>query len=79
MRNWSPLDGLTRYSDSGHCPKGLDWSKFKTKPYSPHPVHRYGSVWYFWNETWSDVIGPYDTEEEANTAFNDYCAQLDRT
>jgi hypothetical protein len=29
--------------------------------------------WYFWNETWSDSYGPYDTLEQVQMAFSDYC------
>jgi hypothetical protein len=34
------------------------------------------SKWYFWDETWVDAIGPYDSEEQARTALKEYCAQL---
>lgn len=32
--------------------------------------------WYFWNETWSDPLGPYDTKEEAHREFRRYCEIL---
>ena len=32
--------------------------------------------WHFWNETWSDAIGPYDTEEECKIALNSYCREI---
>jgi len=33
-----------------------------------------GKGWYYWDETWSEAWGPYDTEEEANES----CAQYGR-
>jgi hypothetical protein len=32
--------------------------------------------WYFWTETWADVIGPYDTEISAKEACAEYARQL---
>jgi hypothetical protein len=32
--------------------------------------------WYFWTETWADVIGPYETEEAADFACAEYASQL---
>lgn len=32
--------------------------------------------WYFWNETWSDATGPYNTEEECNIALDEYCREV---
>ena len=32
--------------------------------------------WYFWNETLSDAIGPYDTEEDAIVGMQLYNRQL---
>jgi len=31
---------------------------------------------YFFDETWSDLCGPYDTFDDANTACNAYVAEL---
>ena len=31
---------------------------------------------YFYDETWSDLCGPYDTYDDANTACNAYVAML---
>ncbi len=28
--------------------------------------------WYFWDETWTTVYGPYKTEKEAEEALRDY-------
>ena len=36
------------------------------------PVHEEDGKWYFWDETWSERHGPYNTEEEARAAIKDY-------
>jgi len=33
--------------------------------------------WYFWDETYSEEFGPYNTKEEAMTACKNYCKNLD--
>lgn len=42
----------------------------------PDPIHEYKEKWWFWDETWSERIGPYDTEAEANLALSSYISQL---
>ena len=37
------------------------------------PVHQ---AWYFWDETWADRYGPFDTEEEARTQLDAYVKGL---
>ena len=37
------------------------------------PVHEHNDKWYFWNETWSNRIGPYNTKTEATKALTKYC------
>jgi hypothetical protein len=32
--------------------------------------------WYFYDETWSDVGGPYDTEEQARAELARYVAEV---
>lgn len=32
--------------------------------------------WWFWNETWSDAYGPYETEEEAAKAATEYAKTI---
>jgi len=32
--------------------------------------------WYFWDETWSVEIGPFNTKEDANEALNTYEKRL---
>lgn len=32
--------------------------------------------WYHWSETWADLYGPFDTEEEAEAALQEYASSL---
>ncbi len=32
--------------------------------------------WYFWNEVWVDLIGPYETQEDARAALKKYCIEV---
>jgi len=32
--------------------------------------------WYFWDETWGNAIGPYETEEAADLGSAEYASQL---
>jgi hypothetical protein len=41
------------------------------------PVHEEDGKWYFWDETWADRHGPYDTEEIARAELKKYCDYLD--
>lgn len=36
------------------------------------PVHNQEGHWYFWDETWGDRHGPYDTEREARSQLAKY-------
>jgi len=40
------------------------------------PVHQEKGKWYFWDEVWSDRLGPYATEQEARQALAEYCKEL---
>ena len=40
------------------------------------PVHRYNGEWYFWDETWSERLGPYRHLKEAKDALSKYCRAL---
>jgi hypothetical protein len=33
--------------------------------------------WYFYDETWSDVVGPYPTKEVARKMLDRYVARLE--
>jgi hypothetical protein len=41
-----------------------------------NPVHEFNGQWWFWDETWSERFGPYDTEEEAVNACNRYAKEV---
>ena len=32
--------------------------------------------WYFWDETWTEEFGPYNTKEEVMKACEEYCKTL---
>lgn len=38
-----------------------------------NPIHQENGRWYFWDETWSDRCGPYDTEEKCREELERYC------
>lgn len=33
--------------------------------------------WWFWDETWTDQRGPYDTEKDARKALREYATDLE--
>ena len=39
----------------------------------PRPIHEENGKWYFWDETWANKCGPYDSEEDAQIALDKYC------
>lgn len=39
----------------------------------PYPVRHHDGKWWFWDETWSQEFGPYDTEEKAVRSLSRYC------
>ncbi len=41
------------------------------------PVHQHDGQWYFWDETWRERVGPYDSEDQANQALGAYLTTLD--
>lgn len=36
------------------------------------PLIKHGDHWYFWNELYLDLHGPYSTQDEAHAALEDY-------
>ena len=40
------------------------------------PVHKYNGHWYFWDETWSERLGPYSTEKGAKIGLAKYCKAI---
>lgn len=46
-------------------------------PVDGRAVHRHSDgSWWFWDETWCDEIGPYQTEMEAEAAVRIYAEEL---
>ena len=43
---------------------------------TPNPVHQYEGKWWFWDETWADRVGPYETEDIAHRAMMTYAETL---
>lgn len=41
------------------------------------PTHKHDNKWWFWNEIWSNRIGPFDTEEDARLACVKYAELLE--
>jgi len=43
-----------------------------------NPVHQHpdNGKWYFYDETWADEYGPYDSEEQANAKLKEYCEKV---
>jgi len=39
------------------------------------PVCQFEGKWYFYDETWSDRSGPFDTEQEAREELDRYCKE----
>ena len=40
------------------------------------PVHQRAGMWYFWDETQSEALGPYKTEKKARESLASYVEQL---
>lgn len=40
------------------------------------PVHEHEGKFYFWDETWSNRMGPYDSRRQADTMLAQYCDWL---
>ena len=45
----------------------------KWKPVKDPVFKGKDGFWYFWDETWTDDYGPYDTKEIARDRAEDYC------
>ena len=66
------LDRMQRFSKRTYAVKSVKVQKMRI-----NPVHEKDGKWYFWDETWSDRIGPYDSEQEANKKIRDYAHFLE--
>jgi hypothetical protein len=42
------------------------------------PVHEHGGEWWFWNETWSERIGPFDDKQQAYLEVYSYSERLNK-
>lgn len=42
---------------------------------APDPVHEFAGKWYFWDETWANRHGPYDTPAEAYEMLGTYITE----
>lgn len=40
------------------------------------PVHEYRGFWYFWDETWSSRMGPFESKELARNCLKRYVRKL---
>lgn len=53
-----------------------DTTSFKRSGGILDPVHKHtDGKWYYCDEVWSDCIGPYPTEEEANKQLAKYVTE----
>lgn len=52
------------------------WTELNAKAEEANPVMQYESGWYFWDETWGNVFGPFETEEDATRASMQYVKGL---
>lgn len=50
--------------------------KMISKVTNDNPVFAKDGKWFFWDELWANESGPYDTEEEANQALEQYAESL---
>ena len=45
----------------------------------PLVIHQHNGKWYFFDETWTNRVGPYTTKEDAKVALKNYVENvLDR-
>lgn len=49
----------------------------KVQKHETVPVHEHEKKWYFWDETWTDRHGPYDTKAEAEIGLKLYAFYLE--
>lgn len=40
------------------------------------PVFTHHGAWYFWDETWTQFLGPFDSEEKARKSLEQYAKYL---
>jgi hypothetical protein len=54
----------------------MDYKDIFPKREEPEVVYEHEGKWYFWDEIYSDSLGPYKTKEEAEAACRRYAEQL---
>lgn len=42
----------------------------------PFVCNTEGNRWYFYDETWANLVGPYNTHRKARNAYRKYCEYL---
>lgn len=57
-------EGNWEGEEPAYSPKAGEYSKVQT------------GKWYHYDETWANLYGPYDTEEEVKTALMKYAESL---
>lgn len=61
---------LTNGTICGNC--SFDNRTFFEGEFNTNPIYEQDGLWYFWDETWTDSYGPFDTEEQAKEAIRTY-------
>ena len=58
--------------DSLNWQSRIDPDRMRVNPVHPHP----DGAWYWYDETWANEFGPYDTEQAAGKACKQYCQEV---
>lgn len=53
----------------------IDGEKLELADTLPEVVHEHVGLWWFYDETWSERIGPYVSECQARRAVDRYCVE----
>lgn len=65
------MNPVFQYTFNATCnERDLEVSELSGLPQRPN------DKWYFWEETWCDANGPYDTEAEAVAALEKYVREV---
>ena len=71
-------EGMSRKFVKEVLDKLVDEAVFEAED-EADPVRFEDGAWYWWDETWSDRTGPYDTRQQAVDACVEYCKILFET
>ena len=55
----------------------IDYQPKKELEWNPDPVKFEDNQWWYYNEVWTDRVGPFGSEAEARTALAEYVKYLD--